>query len=272
MFQSAGIPVESESAGVPAHEAKAGDFTSFFRGPFTGKASETPNLAPPPPEPGSRPGEFTQVFGARKGSPQEEPAAEPSVRSAAPLNEPGGFTQLFASTTPGSVGYEAPAEEKPVSSENPFIFDKPTWTPQIPTQPPTPVPPKNPFEGLPAAAPPLSKAGPSEYTMIVSGGRAPAAPDEPPIAGGANPPAAKPGGFAMPKPAAIPAVPIPKIPAAPPMPAVPPAPKMPTLSAPKAPQAPDAPKPPMSYMPLILAMTVLFFAAAMLVLYFALKH
>jgi len=270
MFQSAGTPVESRNAGAPASDGKSGEFTSFFRGPFTGKASETPNMAPPlpPPEPDSRPGEFTQIFGARRGSPQEAPA-EPSVRTDAPLNEPGGFTQLFASPSPASSEFAAPplqAEEKPVSSENPFIFDTPTWKPQINTLPPTPAPPKNPFESLPAG-------GPSEYTMIVSGGmRAPAAPDEPPMAAASNPPGAKPAAFAMPKAPAIPPMPVPKMPAAPAMPAVPPTPKMPALAVPKAPQAPDAPKPPMSYLPLILIMTVLFFVGAMLVLYFALKH
>ena len=263
MFQSAGIPAESGSAGVRSNEGKGGEFTSFFRGPFTGKASETPNLAPPAPEPESRLGEFTQIFGGR-AKPQESPA-EPSLRSDAPLNEPGGFTQLFSAPPPVK-------EEKPVTAENPFVFDKPTWEPQIPTQPPMAAPPKNPFESMPAVLPPLPAGGPSEYTMIVSGGRAPSAPDEPPIAGGTNPPGAKPAAaFAMPKAPAMPAVPVPKMPAAPQMPHVP-APPVPGLEPPKAPKLPDAPKPPTSLLPLILTFTVLFFVAAMLVLYFALKH
>jgi hypothetical protein len=49
-------------------------------------------------------------------------------------------------------------------------------------------------------------------------------------------------------------------------------------AAPKLPAAPKAPKvglaepPAVSYWPLILILTVLFFAAALLVLYFVLKH
>jgi hypothetical protein len=267
MFQSAAPPAESGNAGVRSSDAKGGEFTSFFRGPFTGKASDSPNATPYAPEPDSRPGEFTQIFGGR-GNPQGAPP-EPSLRSHAPLNEPGGFTQLFATPaeTQTSPGYEPPTfkEEKPVQSENPFVFDKPTWEPQIPTQPAMPNPAKNPFESLPAVIPPLPAGGPSEYTMIVSGGmRAPAAPEEPPITGGSNPPEAQPAGaFAMPKVPVLPPTPVPKLPSAP---------KLPALAVPKVPKAPDIATPPASYWPLILTLTVLFFIAALLVLYFALKH
>jgi hypothetical protein len=53
---------------------------------------------------------------------------------------------------------------------------------------------------------------------------------------------------------------------------------MPKMTAPKPPAAPklsklDAePPPPVSYWPLIITLTVLFFLAALLVLYFVLKH
>jgi hypothetical protein len=49
---------------------------------------------------------------------------------------------------------------------------------------------------------------------------------------------------------------------------------MPKLAVPKAPKAPkvDVPQTPVSYWPLILTLTVLFFIAALLVLYFVLKH
>ena len=53
---------------------------------------------------------------------------------------------------------------------------------------------------------------------------------------------------------------------------------MPKMTAPKPPAAPKAPKldaapsPPVSYWPLIITLTVLFFLAALLVLYFVLKH
>ncbi|MGA8152336.1 MAG: hypothetical protein WB952_15390 [Terriglobales bacterium] len=277
VFQSAGIPVEPGSASVRGNEGKAGEFTSFFRGPFTGQASaDTPNLTPRSPEPDSHAGEFTQIFGGGRGDPEEAPA-EPSLQNAG-LNEPGGFTQLFASpvSAQSSPTYEPPTfpkEEKPVSTENPFVFDKPTWEPQIPAPPQMPVPPRSPFESMPVGIPPLPAGGPSEYTMIVSGGmRSSAPPDEPPIAGGTNPPGASSAGFAMPHAPMFPPVPAPGMPAAPHMPSRPAAPQMPGFAAPAMPKAPEAPKPPVSYLPLILILTVLFFFAVLLVLYFALKH
>ena len=78
---------------------------------------------------------------------------------------------------------------------------------------------------------------------------------------------------------ANPAPPMTKIPVAPPpLPAIPPAPPRPKMAAPKAPAAPKIPKldaappPPVSYWPLIITLTILFFLAASLVLYFVLKH
>jgi len=58
---------------------------------------------------------------------------------------------------------------------------------------------------------------------------------------------------------------------------MPPAPPMPKVAAPAAPKAPAAAKvevaaPAVSYWPLILTLTVLFFIAVLLVLYFALRH
>jgi len=55
------------------------------------------------------------------------------------------------------------------------------------------------------------------------------------------------------------------------MPAAPARPKLAVPAAPKAPKV-GLPEPPVSYWPLILTLTVLFFIAALLVLYFALKH
>jgi hypothetical protein len=69
----------------------------------------------------------------------------------------------------------------------------------------------------------------------------------------------------------MPKAPVPKMPA-PKMPA----PKIPKIAIP--PSAPKPPKevglapPPVSYWPLILTLTVLFFIAVLLVLYFVLKH
>jgi hypothetical protein len=268
LFRSVSPAGPSANAAL-GNDEKKGDFTDFFRGPFTGKPTDTPNLAPRAPQSENAPGEFTKIFGVSRSHAQEQ--SESALPSDAALNEPGGFTQLFASPTPeqNPAAYKVPLdprEEKPISSENPFIFDNPTWEPQAPVVPEMPVASKAPPQ-------PLRAAGPSEYTMIVSGGRAPSTPEEPPLAGGTSSPGAKlPAGFAMPKAPGIPPLPIPKMPAPPPMPHLPEAPKMPAITAPKAPEAPATPKPPVSYMPLVLAMTVLFFAGAMLVLYFALKH
>jgi len=68
--------------------------------------------------------------------------------------------------------------------------------------------------------------------------------------------------------------------AAPPLPvfAMPAPPPMPKIAAPAPPKAPKPPKvavpepPPVSYWPLVLTLTVIFFIAVLLVLYFALKH
>jgi hypothetical protein len=68
----------------------------------------------------------------------------------------------------------------------------------------------------------------------------------------------------MPKPAA-PKMPAAKMPAA----------KMPKIDIPSAPKPPKEgalPPSPVSYWPLILTLTVLFFIAVLLVLYFVLKH
>jgi hypothetical protein len=70
---------------------------------------------------------------------------------------------------------------------------------------------------------------------------------------------------------------MPKIPGAalPPIPKMPKAPPMPKVKAPPAPKAPkiDAPPPPpVSLWPLIITLTVLFFLAVILVLYFVLRH
>jgi hypothetical protein len=55
---------------------------------------------------------------------------------------------------------------------------------------------------------------------------------------------------------------------------MPPPPAIPKIAAPPAPKPPKAalPEPPASYWPLILTLTVLFFIAVLLVLYFVLKH
>jgi hypothetical protein len=59
------------------------------------------------------------------------------------------------------------------------------------------------------------------------------------------------------------------------MPKIPPAPAMPKVKAPQAPKAlkiEAAAPPPVSLWPLIITLTVLFFLAVILVLYFVLRH
>lgn len=124
----------------------------------------------------------------------------------------------------------------------------------------------------PAPLPAEVQSGPSPYTQIISRRNLP--PEEP-EADSASSPGAGGGGpkFAAPT--------MPKAPAAaPPIPKMPPAPKLspppkPQLKAPATPKAPklDAPAPPpVSMWPLIITLTVLFFLAVILVLFFALRH
>jgi hypothetical protein len=119
----------------------------------------------------------------------------------------------------------------------------------------------------PTPVPIEAPSGPSPYTQIISRPKLAAAEEgeasEAPAAGAGA------GKFAAP--------PMPKIPAAapPPIAKMPKAPPMPKVKAPQAPKAPkiDAPAPPpVSLWPLIITLTVLFFLAVLLVLYFVLRH
>jgi hypothetical protein len=257
----------SKSVGSPgkSDEANAGDFTDFFRGPFDGgrPQAETPNILPQAidtPE-APNPGEFTRVFGSAKDGPFATPPLQSSAENAP--REGGAFTQLFPTASQPAappltnapmqtLQFAAPKSEAPSSKE-------PAWTP------PAPLPPKPSIEpvprptiagppqpagathvlssagGLPISIPPPLHAGPSEYTRIISGGMS-----------GSEPPALK-----VPSTAPVPA--IPKL-------AVPPPPKFaPPVAAP-------APKPKPSYLPLIIILNVLLFAAILLIVYFAMKH
>jgi hypothetical protein len=118
--------------------------------------------------------------------------------------------------------------------------------------------------GEPTPIPVQAPSGPSPYTQIISRSKLPAA--EEAEAGHAPAAGAGAGKFAVPQ--------MPKIPGAapPPMPKIPPAPAMPKMKAPKAPKI-DAPAPPpVSLWPLIITLTVLFFLAVILVLFFVLRH
>ena len=303
-FPSPAKTVAPEVPSTSAREGpKPGEFTSFFQGPFRGDApSDVPAFSSEPIEPPRKGvGEFTAMFGSAK--PQQSESA--SGGSAAGTS----FTGLFKdmekpqptfnspATPPGSVippavetfpGRSTPSDASPqapifVTPPAPVVtapppampVPHPTATPVAPALPPRPGPLSgdgatgafiHPSEE-PAPAPPPVPTGPSPYTQIISRPKF-----EPEESAGSQSPAASGagGGFAAP--------PVPKIPtAAPPIPKIPP-PPMPKMTAPKAPAAPKGPKleaappPPVSYWPLIITLTVLFFLAALLVLYFVLKH
>ncbi len=257
-------------------------------------------------------GEFTALFGqATTPSPASESSgnkasgpsftglfkdmesAKPAFNASMPM--PGGVMPPPIDSKPASM---PPMNMTPVADP---VFAAPQ-VPVIAAMPPAPVIP--PFPNVPAEKPlpprpsslpgdaatgafmqpraseppPVAEevpTGPSPYTQIISRSKiaeAEQAETEPTPGGKAGA-----GKFAAPS--------MPKIPAAapPPMPKMPPPPKvaapaMPKIAAPAAPKAPKAPKvdvaapPPVSYWPLILTLTVLFFLAVLLVLYFVLKH
>lgn len=271
-----------------------GEFTKFFKGPFSGEASpDTPKNLSSTPVPAANTGEFTRVFGSVGGAPQEMPLA-PATRIP---TEKLSLTQILAESptpraeldmpAPPTMAFE-PRSVAPVQAEE----REPTVSGAPVPQTPTPAWQRDPAAVVPVpAATPLNPntasldkenatqlfsssgravehtlpAGPSEYTMIISRASIPLM--EPP-----GEPAMQGAGAAKPRGTPMPPVAIPPVPAPPKMPAMPPFPPMPAVpAAPKRPQTPPEPKP-VSYWPLILVMTVLFFLAALLVMYFVLKH
>ncbi len=287
------MPVAPESSRPVARDnAKPGEFTSFFQGPFRGDGpSDMPAYSSQPIEPPKKNvGEFTAVFG---GATPKTPA------SPAPPSAPGSsFTSMFKdmdtpqptfnASTPMQGGLVPPPAQAlpPVSPVNatpapdPVFASSPTPAvipdfpaPAIPQSPSMPVerplaprPSSMPGDGAtgafmhpradPTPVPIEAPSGPSPYTQIIS--RAKPAAGEEAEAGHAPAAGADAGKFA-----------------APPMPKMPPAPSVPKVKAPQAPKAPkiDAPEPaPVSLWPLIITLTVLFFLAVILVLYFVLRH
>jgi hypothetical protein len=276
---------------------KPGEFTSFFQGPFRGdKPSPTPSVSSQPMEPPRKNvGDFTAMFGPLKPQPEEPPPAAGIAG-----NEPAGtgFTGWFtpdmpsrmSSTTappmglpravvdPASVVPE-PLKEPPAPPPPPMSYVAPA-PPIFPTPPMTPPPPPMvklpvaapsslPSDGAtrafarpviePPAGPPPPPSGPSAYTQVISLKAMNPAGD---AAGKPSPGKAAPPAFAAPSMPSLPAV------APPPMPAIA-APALPKL--PKAPKV-TIPEPPVSYWPLIVTLTVLFFVAVLLVLFLVLKH
>ena len=298
--------VPSETPAVsPRQEAApkpVGDFTSMF-------GSVKPQKEEPPPaagiagnEPaGSFTGWFTPEISPRMSSTTSPPGlpranANPAPGLSAPPLPASGLhspdpaeSSLQSATFPAAPKDPFPAPKlAPYAAPAPPIFQMPVPVPSSPPVPRPPVvtPPALGPDGATGAfsrpvfesAPPPQEipSGPSSYTRIIS-----ARPANPADDASAEGPAraAGPPAFAMPA-LSVPAMappPLPPPPVAPkPAFAAPAAPKMP--AAPKLPAAPKAPKveaaapPPVSYWPLILILTVLFFAAALLVLYFVLKH
>ena len=291
-------------AGGP-HERATGEFTKFFQGPFSGEASpDTPKNLVPRTMPEATPGEFTRLFGpAEKGSQPAPLGPAPGVQT-----ENLSLTQILSEPPRGTADQQAPppmvtpplgfepasippahgdAHGRPVSSAQVEPSPTPRW-------PADPRPPASPREAPPPPAAaagyykedasqlfssrrtgePAPPAGPSEYTMVIS------RPSMPP----AEPPAQAPNPAPVP-PAAMPPLPPPRMPAVPPLPPMPrfaPPPKMPVAAPlplmppamaapPQLGQTPLAAKP-VSYWPLVLGMTVLFFLGVLLVMYFVLKH
>ncbi len=173
----------------PKESPKAGEFTSFFQGPFRGdRLSETPNISPPSEPPQKPVGDFTAMFGAVK--PQApEPLPSPGVAG----NEPAGtgFTGWFnpdipsrtsstrfspipntvPSTIPGTMpasfpsptpnptappsGLQRAAEPSPIFPEpmrEPFASPPPAYTAPAPPIFPAPTPASSSMPNSPASS------------------------------------------------------------------------------------------------------------------------
>ena len=265
-----------------------GEFTRFFKGPFSGEPSpDTPNNLSSAVEPKvATAGEFTRTFGSMGNNEIKESPAHSLSPS---------LTQTFAEPLSPNVNSESftraltppfGVEQKPVPQIKTASWERPPDTSpahnSMPSQNGEPGPSQQqPIarEALrtatfdkdnatqlfspgraPAAAVP---AGPSEYTRTIS---RPASPPEPPPEEMPKPAVAKPGFSMSPVPVAPP-IQAPQIPVM-----TPPSPIQAIPTPPARPQAPPEPKPKVSYWPLILTMTVLFFMAVLLVMYLTLKH
>jgi len=294
-----------------APQKPVGDFTSVFGSvkPQKEEPPPAPGIAGNEPA-GSFTGWFTPEVSARisstsapPGLPRANPNPAPGL-SASPLPASGLHAPNLAEPGLPASGFPAPSfpgSGLPAAPKEPFTPPKPPsygasappiFPIPVPSNPPMPKPPAIPPPAMasdgatgafsrPVSDAPLAPqqevpSGPSSYTRIISARPANSAAD----AASADAPAKAAGSpaFAMlalavpamaPPPLPPPPVPLKPAFAAPAAPKPPAAPKLP--AAPKAPKV-GAPEPPVSYWPLILILTVLFFAAALLVLYFVLKH
>jgi hypothetical protein len=296
----ASAPVRFDSPAPSGRDsAKPGEFTSFFQGPFRGDTpSDVAAFSSQPIEPPKKTvGEFTALFGQATPSSAAKPtsanSSEPSFTS---IFKDMGRPSTFNPPAPVE-GPVIPAPVQPLPSAPPMsmgtlpdpVFVAPTPVAPTPAGAVFPPPPSVPV-GKPAPPRPASLAGdgatgaflhpaaetmpvpieapsgPSPYTQIISRPKAAEADD----AEAEQAPAAAAGAGKF----AVPSMPAPSMPKLPPPPRVapPPVSKMKAPPAPKVPKT-DAPRtPPVSMWPLILTLTVLFFLAVILVLFFVFRH
>jgi hypothetical protein len=309
-FPAKNAPAESGASVNSA--AKPGEFTNFWQGPFrVDGPAEVPISSSSPLDAQKKPGEFTQMF-QRGALTPETPVFPPTAPEQNPSRSgmTGWAThseimaQMAKEAAPvaplpaneGTPMVAPPAKESQAARMPAVALPQPVIPPLIAVSPvfpvPAPVPPKpvaipvvppipssdatSAFRSAasePVVAPAQVREGPGAYTRIISVKQTTAEDVEP----AEEQAAPKLPSFAAPSKPAMPAM------AAPPLPKIPPAPKLtpPPVKAPKAPKlgapkldAPklDVPKPPVSYWPMVLTLTVLFFVAVLLVLYFVLKH
>ncbi len=279
------------------YNPKPGEFTSFFQGPFHGdEPTPVRGMSPQEIEPPRKSvGEFTAVFGTLSAPPQktssEADAAMDDTQSG--LNV-GWLNDSEIPHTPSTTS-SPPVGSLPRAVSSPAAPAPPVLPPPPPSYVastpifPTPLPPKPAVPPLsvppipipsPVAAPPLPTVTPADVVRrafsnpgIEPIASPPPVSVQPAMASSPSPytqiikrqdlpsAAATTGAEAGPaaaKPAALPKI-------APP--------SVPKLAAPEPPKLDKPAAPPtISYWPLILTLTVLFFIAVLLVLYFVLKH
>lgn len=305
-------PAEKFDGSSDVLKSSTGEFTSFFRGPFEQPAaSEKPFDYPDPTQaspPSPRSGDFTQMFGPETRLGNEE--SRSGTPSAQDVSKAQSFTQIFSENTEGGarLGVSSRLDPDLIESDSLKPAIKPTASPSPPpamfsgTVSPSSSrggsfsPPEagsvpsggestflnrsgrndatNVFQPRGGEGPSTvqeAPSGPSEFTMFLDRSQLRAILPPEPAIDPAAPGAPRAPAFAMPP---MPQAPKPPyaMPAPPPMPPA----QMPPMALP---QAPPAPRPPVpgsgraaSYWPLITVFTVLFAIAALLVMYFALKH
>lgn len=278
---------------------KPGEFTSFFQGPFRGDTpSDIPSISREPAPPAKKVGEFTAMFGAPMPSERPAPALEPAMESDAPR-----FTDWFdRPPDPVQPLPPAPSQMTPPSNLGDSAFSPPVRDPYFPPPPPVyvapvlppypaslpqiPIPPAPAAEKLPSAPAPVVSAYSGGATRSFETTANEPVPTPPPAVHedsaytrvisvkqtGSGDAAKPPAAHSQTPAGSFPSIPVPAF-KPPPMPAPPKLPQLKIPAPPKAPKMPKAEVPePVSWWPLILTLTILFFVAVLLVLYFALKH